>query len=156
MVDDAEMVWEKVCCLQTESGISYAEISKKSGVPLTTVKRFFRGETKNPGFFQVCQIINALGGSVDDLLELGDRPQTVTYSPTDERFCQQLLKDLSYERQLRRRSMIAFVILCALVMLMMMLDIISPQLGYIRYQAYSSAVEQGSLAADFVRQFAQI
>lgn len=156
MVDDAEMVWEKVCCLQTESGVSYAEISKKSGVPLTTVKRFFRGETKNPGFFQVCQIINALGGSVDDLLELGDRPQKVTYSPADERFCQQLLKDLSYERQLRRRSMIAFVILCALVMLMMMLDIISPQLGYIRYQAYSGAVEQGSLASDFVRQFVQI
>ena len=156
MVDDAGMVWEKVCCLQTESGISYVEISKKSGVPLTTVKRFFRGETKNPGFYQVCQIINALGGSVDELLELGDRPQKITYLPTDERFCQQLLKDLSYERQLRRRSMIAFVILCALVMLMMMLDIISPQLGYIRYQAYSGAAEQGSLAANFVRQFTQI
>lgn len=156
MVDDAEMVWEKVCCLQTESGISFVEISKKSGVPLTTVKRFFRGETKNPGFFQVCQIIASLGGSVDDLLELGESPPKTTYAPTDERFCQQLLKDLNYERQLRRRCMIAFVILCALVMLAMMLDIVNPQFGYIRQQTYSAAQEPDGLAAVVVRQVFKI
>lgn len=156
MIDDAEAVWEKVCCLQTESGISFVEISKKSGVPLTTVKRFFRGETKNPGFLQVCQIVAALGGSVDDLLELGDLPPKTTYTPTDERYCQQLLKDLNYERQLRRRCMIAFVILCALVMLAMMLDIVNPQFGYIRRQAYSAAPNQNGLAAVVVRQVLKI
>lgn len=51
MVENNEIVWEKVCAMQESAGLTVADISARSGVPLTTVKRYFKGETKNPGFF---------------------------------------------------------------------------------------------------------
>lgn len=81
MVENNEIVWEKVCAMQESAGLTVADISARSGVPLTTVKRYFKGETKNPGFFQVCQIIHALDGSVDDVIGLDTGQQPAHYAP---------------------------------------------------------------------------
>lgn len=70
--------------------------------------------------------------------------------PTDERFCNQLLKDLSYERKSKHKWQLAFVVLCVLVMLMMLIDIFNPQLGYIRYQAIQSMIAPGDMAAQIL------
>ena len=72
MIEDSELIWERVRTLKDERGKSLAQISKDSGVPLTSVKRFFNGVTKNPGFLSLCQIIYALGGSVDEVLEISE------------------------------------------------------------------------------------
>lgn len=147
MVENNEIVWEKVCAMQESAGLTVADVSARSGVPLTTVKRYFKGETKNPGFFQVCQIIHALEGSVDDVIGLDTGQQPTHYAPTDERFCNQLLKDLGYERKSKHKWQLAFVALCVLVMLMMLIDIFNPQLGYIRYHAIQSMIAPDDMAA---------
>ena len=68
MLEDPEQIWERVRAMKEEQGKSLGQIAKDSGVPLTTVKRFFNGATKNPGFLSLCQIIYALGASVDEVL----------------------------------------------------------------------------------------
>lgn len=156
MVENNEIVWEKVCAMQESAGLTVADISARSGVPLTTVKRYFKGETKNPGFFQVCQIIHALDGSVDDVIGLDTGQQPTHYAPTDERFCNQLSKDLSYERKSKHKWQLAFVALCVLVMLMMLIDIFNPQLGYIRYQAIQSMMAPGDMAARILQSLYQL
>ena len=70
MLEDPEQIWERVRAMKEEQGKSLGQIAKDSGVPLTTVKRFFNGATKNPGFLSLCQIIYALGASVDEVLEI--------------------------------------------------------------------------------------
>lgn len=50
MVENNEIVWEKVCAMRESAGMTVADISARSGVPLTTVKRYFKGETKTPAF----------------------------------------------------------------------------------------------------------
>ena len=156
MVENNEIVWEKVCAMQESAGMTVADISTRSGVPLTTVKRYFKGETKNPGFFQVCQIIHALDGSVDDVIGLDTGQQPTCYAPTDERFCNQLSKDLSYERKSKHKWQLAFVVLCVLVMLMMLIDIFNPQLGYIRYHAIQSMMAPGDMAARILHGLSQL
>lgn len=156
MVENNEIVWEKVCAMQESAGMTVADISARSGVPLTTVKRYFRGETKNPGFFQVCQIIHALDGSVDDVIGLDTGQQPTHYAPTDERFCNQLLKDLGYERKSKHKWQLAFVALCVLVMLMMLVDIFNPQLGYIRYHAIQSMIAPDDMAARILQSLYQL
>lgn len=156
MVENNEIVWEKVCAMQESAGLTVADISARSGVPLTTVKRYFKGETKNPGFFQVCQIIHALEGSVDDVIGLDTGQQPTHYAPTDERFCNQLSKDLSYERKSKHKWQLAFVVLCVLVMLMMLIDIFNPQLGYIRYQAIQSMIAPDDMAAQILHGLYQL
>lgn len=151
MVESNETVWQRVCELRENSGLSVSDVAARSGVPLTTVKRFFRGDTKNPGFLQVCQIIRALDADVDAVLETEAGQAPPGSPPADERYCQQLQRDLNYERRAKHRWQIAFVALCVLVMLVMLVDIFNPNLGYIRYQAIQSMPAPGDVAARILR-----
>lgn len=133
MIEDAEIVWERVCALKEEQGKSLAQIAEESRVPVTTVKRFFSGETKNPGFMSLCQIIYALGGSVDEVLEI-DRGKQEAHVETDSKYSRQLEKDLHYERRSKYRVWIAFLVLVAINVGMLLFDLFNPYVGYIRYQ----------------------
>lgn len=98
MIDNADVIFEKVIALKEQSGMTFDEISIKSKVPLTSVKRYFNGETKSPGFLQLSSIIVALDGSVDEVLGLIPQAQ----KPTNNEFTRQLQSDLWYERKQKR------------------------------------------------------
>ena len=138
MIDDAERLWERVCALKEEQGKSLAQIAEESGVPLTSVKRFFSGETKNPGFLSLCQIIYALGGSVDEVMEI-DREKQPVHMEADSKYSRFLEKDLQYERKSKFRVWVAFLVLVAINIVMLLFDIFNPYVGYIRYQRQMAA-----------------
>lgn len=138
MVDDAELLWERVCALREEQGKSLAQIAEESRVPITSVKRFFSGETKNPGFLSLCQIIYALGGSVDEVLEI-DREKQPVHMEADSKYSRFLEKDLRYERKSKFRVWVAFLVLVAINICMLLFDIFNPYVGYIRYQRQMAA-----------------
>lgn len=138
MVDDAELLWERVCALKEEQGKSLAQIAEESRVPITSVKRFFSGETKNPGFLSLCQIIYALGGSVDEVMEI-DREEQPVHVEADSKYSRQLEKDLHYERKSKFRVWVAFLVLVAINIVMLLFDLFNPYVGYIRYQRQVAA-----------------
>ena len=138
MVDDAELLWERVCILREEQGKSLAQIAEESRVPITSVKRFFSGETKNPGFLSLCQIIYALGGSVDEVMEI-DREKQSVHMEADSKYSRFLEKDLRYERKSKYRVWVAFLVLVAINICMLLFDIFNPYVGYIRYQRQMAA-----------------
>ena len=138
MIEDSELIWERVRTLKDERGKSLAQISKDSGVPLTSVKRFFNGVTKNPGFLSLCQIIYALGGSVDEVLEI-DREKQPVHLEADSKYSRFLEKDLQYERKSKYRVWVAFLVLVAINIGMLLFDIFNPYVGYIRYQRQMAA-----------------
>lgn len=138
MVEDAELLWERVCVLREEQGKSLAQIAEESRVPITSVKRFFSGETKNPGFLSLCQIIYALGGSVDEVMEI-DREEQPVHVEADSKYSRQLEKDLRYERKSKFRVWVAFLVLVAINIVMLLFDLFNPYVGYIRYQRQIAA-----------------
>lgn len=133
MIEDSELIWERVRALKDERGKSLAQISKDSGVPLTSVKRFFNGVTKNPGFLSLCQIIYALGGSVDEVLEI-DREKQPVHMEHDCKYTRHLERDLHYERRSKSRWQIIFLVLVSLNILILLLDVLRPETGSIHYQ----------------------
>lgn len=133
MIEDSELIWERVRALKDERGKSLAQISKDSGVPLTSVKRFFNGVTKNPGFLSLCQIIYALGGSVDEVLEI-DREKQPVHMEHDCKYTRHLERDLHYERRSKSKWQIIFLVLVSLNILMLVLDVLRPETGSIHYQ----------------------
>ena len=133
MIEDSELIWERVRALKDERGKSLAQISKDSGVPLTSVKRFFNGVTKNPGFLSLCQIIYALGGSVDEVLEI-DREKQPVHMEHDCKYTRHLERDLHYERRSKSKWQIIFLVLVSLNILMLVLDVMRPDAGSIHYQ----------------------
>ena len=138
MVDDAELLWERVCALKEEQGKSLVQIAEESRVPITSVKRFFSGETKNPGFLSLCQIIYSLGGSVDEVLEI-DREKQPVHLEADSKYSRFLEKDLQYERKSKYRVWVAFLVLVAINIGMLLFDLFNPYVGYIRYQRQIAA-----------------
>lgn len=52
-----------------EKGMSYYMLSEISRVPLTTIMHILHGTTKNPGFFTVLWICQALEISLSEFLE---------------------------------------------------------------------------------------
>lgn len=132
MVTDSEIIWEKVCYLIENSGLSLSELVDKSDVPRTTIIRFKKGETKSPGFLQLCQIIVACGGSVDEILEI-DTDRKVISTPTNTEYTWQLKEDLRYERKQKQFWIVMFVCIVAFDLGIFLFDILNPTMGYIRY-----------------------
>ena len=151
MVDDAELLWERVRTLKDERGKSLAQISKDSGVPLTSVKRFFNGVTKNPGFLSLCQIIYALGGSVDEVLEI-DREKQPVHMEADCKYTRHLERDLHYERRSKSKWQIIFLVLVSLNILML-LDVLRPEAGIIHYQPQLAGTAGKTAAEGLYRLF---
>lgn len=98
----------------------------------------------------LCQIIYALGGSVDEVLEI-DREKQEAHLETDSKYTRQLEKDLHYERRSKYRVWIAFLVLVAINVGILLFDLFNPYVGYIRYQhqmaAYASETAYIVLAA---------
>lgn len=143
MVTDSEIIWEKVCYLIENSGLSISELVAKSDVPRTTIIRFKKGETKSPGFLQLCQIIVACGGSVDEILEI-ETDQNTIGTPTNTEHVWQLKEDLRYERKQKQFWIIAFVCVVAFDLGIFLFDMLNPTMGYIRYTRQAAFIGQTS------------
>ena len=86
----------------------------------------------------LCQIIYALGGSVDEVLEI-DREKQPVHMEADSKYSRFLEKDLRYERKSKYRVWVAFLVLVAINICMLLFDIFNPYVGYIRYQRQMAA-----------------
>lgn len=68
------MIADALKQMRKSSGMTLDEVSKKSGVPMSTISRISSGETKEPSISTVIALVQAMGGSMDDLT---DAPKTV-------------------------------------------------------------------------------
>lgn len=55
--------------LKEKSNLTNQQISDKSGLSLSTINRFFRGDIENPSFDEVNRIIAAMGFSISSLVD---------------------------------------------------------------------------------------
>ena len=121
-------------------------------MPLTSVKRFFNGVTKIPGFLSLCQIIYALGGSVDEVLEI-DREKQPVHMEADCKYTRHLERDLHYERRSKSKWQIIFLVLVSLNILMLLLDVLRPEAGIIHYQPQLAGTAGKTAAEGLYRLF---
>ena len=53
--------------MKTKSGMSNKDIAEKSGISLSTVNRIMSGQTDIPNYQTICDLVIAMGGSLDEL-----------------------------------------------------------------------------------------
>lgn len=80
-----------------ELKISYADLSKKSGVPLGTVNKILSGATKNPNFDTLIALCDALGISIDSLLDKNSARQILENSSKEMVQFGNYLESLGYD-----------------------------------------------------------
>ena len=70
------MFTDKLNRLKDERKLTNQQISDLSGVPLSTVTRILNGQTDNPNFQTIIEIVTAMGGSLDELTGLSNSEKT--------------------------------------------------------------------------------
>ena len=63
---------DKLKELKKSSKMSSMQIAEATGIPESTVKRIFSGDTYAPGIDKLRDIVYAMGGSLDDILDESD------------------------------------------------------------------------------------
>lgn len=84
------MVSDKLRELKEAKGLTNHEIAEATNIPDSTINRILAGQTENPTFSNVADIVVALGGSLDDVIDNhpplphSEEPEPVHESPTPD------------------------------------------------------------------------
>ena len=66
---DLNNLVQKIKRLCNEKGYDYATLSKKSGVPLSTIMNIVNGNTSNPGIFTITKLCNGFEITIAEFFE---------------------------------------------------------------------------------------
>ena len=114
--------------------MSYQDIADKSGVPVSTVRRIFSGQTPDPGYTTVLSIIEAMGGSDEDVKDdTPDKPKIETVSRQSvERLCSVYEHSLSDKNKLIKALLIIILSMMAIFIFLLIWDLCNPNVGFFR------------------------
>ena len=137
---------EQLKALKEKRGLTHAEISELSDIPLTTVTRIFSGATPNPTFETIARITIALGGSLDVIAGIRSANEKPLSSPVEKTITSyaellkekdERIKDKEAERAAERKEKykLAIVLACVIgfLLLILTIDILNGHFGYFRY-----------------------
>ena len=82
---------------RVQNGLTYEAVATISGIPEPTIKNLCTGKTKNPGMDTAIPVMNAVGGSFDEMLNSGKTKEELQEISITS------LKDM-YEFQLSERD----------------------------------------------------
>lgn len=122
--------------LKDERKLTTQQLSEKSGVPTSSVHRIMSGQTDNPSFQAICDLIVALGGSLDEMVGIKAKPNHIDDSREIEMLKQRIAEK---DRIIANKDwwLIRVVsIACALVVFilaMIVIDRLNGNIGYWRY-----------------------
>ena len=120
--------------LMDESGLSVQDVSDRSNVSISTINRILSGKTSDPGIQTVSAILEALGGSLVDIVDTGqpsesDDPKNVYYLAA----IRLLENDLANKDRWIRRLTVIICFLVAFLVSYIILDAGTGAFGMIRY-----------------------
>ncbi|MDE6107516.1 MAG: helix-turn-helix domain-containing protein, partial [Oscillospiraceae bacterium] len=118
--------------MKERCGLSNKELADRSGVSLPTVNRIMSGETDSPGYQTVCDLVMAMGGSLDELA--GIRPTTEVQSGESVEFYKQLISE---KDTWLKRLFIITCFLISVIVFVVIFDIMHPYIGCLLYTSPS-------------------
>lgn len=62
------MLAQKLRQMRDDCGLTNKELSERSGVPASSVSRILSNEAESANFQNVCAMVKAMGGSMDELM----------------------------------------------------------------------------------------
>ena len=121
------MLSDQLRTLKDKSHVTAQQLADRSGVPLSTINRILSGETANPSFQTVADIVLALNGSLDSLVGIPAADDS-----SSSRIIQHLISSCETKDRWLRRMFWFSVILVAVVIAFTIFDCLIGSIGYIR------------------------
>lgn len=63
------MIGDKICKIRSEKGMSKSELARRCGTAVSNIHNIETGASKNPGWYTVCKIAEALEVDISDLVD---------------------------------------------------------------------------------------
>lgn len=114
--------------MKEKKGLTNKQLAELSGVSLPTVNRIMSGQTDVPNYQTVCDLVMAMGGSLDELAGI-PRAATQAENALPSEMYIAVIKDK--DRWIKR----LFFISCALVVVLLgilLFDYTHPMMGFIQ------------------------
>ena len=119
--------------LKEKRKLTNQQLSDLSGVPVGTINRILSGQTDNPSFQTVCDMVMAMDGSLDELVGI---QQEIPQAEKKARASQEILS--LYEAMIESKNKWLhrlFVCCCVLTLVLILLvifDLMNPSVGFFR------------------------
>lgn len=122
------MLVHRLVQLKEKSGLTNQQIADKSGVPLSTVTRVFNGQTDNPNYQTVANIVIAMKGSLDDIEGI-ERP----CEETPDKVIELYERSIAQKNQYIKLLAIVCIALVSIIVTVLLIDILNGNIGFVRY-----------------------
>lgn len=117
--------------LKEKRRLTNQQLADLSGVPIGTVNRILSGQTDNPSFQAVCDMVMAMDGSLDELVGIKEE----TASPTERKSAGKEIIQL-YEGIIadKNKWMVRLFTCCCVLTLVLIgivaFDLLNPHIGF--------------------------
>ncbi len=130
--------------LRERSGLSWADLSAATGLPDSTIRKIFSGETADPRLETISLIVTAMGGSLDVMKNGGVQMQTESATDTmdamradyEKRIADIKASAAEYAKSLQRDKRILSIVAAVLVLMLiafLAVDLTLGSMGWIRH-----------------------
>lgn len=136
------MVKDYLNALKNKGNFSWSDLSNLSGLPDATIRKIFSGETADPRLETVVKLVNAMGGSMDELVN-GEKKEEVemnaimaikeVYEARIADIKQSSAEHTSSLQRDKRYLAITVCILGIVLILFLVMDLMMGNIGWIRY-----------------------
>ena len=136
------MVKDYLITLKKKGNFSWSDLSTLSGLPDTTIRKIFSGETADPRFETVMKLVVAMGGSMDELVN-GKKEEEIEANAIialkevyEARITDIKESAVAHTNLLQRDKFYLTIISCILggsLFLVVLLDLLIGSMGWIRY-----------------------
>lgn len=133
IIGDNIMLADYLRKLKDKKNITNQELSDLSGVPIGTINRIMAGQTDNPNFQTICDIVIALDGSLDNLVGIKSTVENENPNITLSMESATMYKHIIATKDKWIRNL--FICVCFLVvfiLILLVIDLSIPSLGYFR------------------------
>lgn len=123
------MISNQLKLLKERRKLTNQQLSDLSGVPIGTINRIMAGQTDNPSFQTVCDIVMAMDGSLDELV--GIKEETLQEKKAANKEIIQLYESmLANKEKWMHRLFVCCCILIAVLIGIVIFDLTNPQIGF--------------------------
>ena len=117
--------------LNDQRKLTNQQLSDLSGVPVGTINRIMAGQTDNPSFQTVCDMVMAMGGSLDELAGI-QTPGGGEPSPPGEDLIRLYERTIEGKEKWLYRLFFLCCVLVAVLLGVLIYDLTHPMVGFFR------------------------
>lgn len=144
MEEASDAMQRYLTALREHSGLSWADLSAATGLPDSTIRKIFSGETADPRLETISLIVTAMGGSLDVMKNGGVQMQTESATDTmdamradyEKRIADIKASAAEYAKSLQRDKRILSIVAAVLVLMLiafLAVDLTLGSMGWIRH-----------------------